>query len=96
MISHIDHIVLTVNNIENTIEFYTTILKMDVISFGNNRRALAFGNQKINLHSIDHQITPKAICPTPGSQDICFITETQIQAVIDHITMPYCNIRKLI
>ena len=49
-IDRIDHLVLTVRNLERTCDFYTRVLGMDVITFGEGRKALAFGEQKFNLH----------------------------------------------
>ena len=49
-IKRLDHLVVTVNNVEQTCRFYNEILGMEVITFGNDRKALLFGNQKINLH----------------------------------------------
>lgn len=80
-ISHIDHLVLTVEDIEKTIKFYTQILGMEVISFAQNRKALTFGNQKINLHQKGKEFEPKAHKPTCGSADLCFITTTEIEEV---------------
>jgi catechol 2,3-dioxygenase-like lactoylglutathione lyase family enzyme len=58
-IDRIDHFVLTVRDIEITVEFYTRVLGMESIVFGQGRRALAFGQQKINLHSVDTPLKPK-------------------------------------
>jgi len=80
-IDHLDHLVLTVNNINATISFYTNILGMEVHSFNEGRKALSFGNQKINLHELGKEIEPKAYLPTPGSADLCFITNTPIKEV---------------
>jgi len=80
-IKQIDHIVLTVKNIDKTVEFYTSILGMQKEIFGENRIALKFGNQKINLHQSDTIATPKAKEPTAGSMDLCFIVEDDIQNV---------------
>ena len=55
MISHIDHIVLTVSDIESSLEFYKRVLFMDEVTFGNNRKALRFGNQKINLQLLGQE-----------------------------------------
>ena len=52
MISHIDHIVLTVADIERSVAFYVRVLGMQAVSFGNGRRALQFGQQKINLQTL--------------------------------------------
>ena len=73
-ISRIDHMALTVTNLEKACSFYKKILFMEVITFGGGRKALAFGNQKINLHERGKELDPKADKPTPGSSDICFIT----------------------
>ncbi|MGH1386006.1 VOC family protein [Kordia sp.] len=80
-IERIDHFVLTVHNIEKTIEFYTNILGMKIITFGQNRKALTFGNQKINLHEKGKEFEPKAQHPTCGSADLCFIVSENIEHV---------------
>jgi catechol 2,3-dioxygenase-like lactoylglutathione lyase family enzyme len=74
-VKSIDHLVLTVKDIEQTCRFYSEVLGMDVVTFGNGRKALSFGNQKINLHQKGAEFEPKAINPTPGSGDICFIVD---------------------
>jgi catechol 2,3-dioxygenase-like lactoylglutathione lyase family enzyme len=78
--------VLTVKNIDATCEFYTKVLGMDILTFGDNRKALAFGSQKINLHEFGKGVEPKAHRPTPGSADLCFITSIQINEVIEHLS----------
>ena len=84
-ISRIDHIVLTVADIDATCEFYSRALNMQVLSFGAGRIALSFGQQKINLHQAGKEFEPKAMRPTPGSADICLITETPISQVMLHL-----------
>ncbi|WP_436861839.1 VOC family protein [Acinetobacter haemolyticus] len=84
-ISHLDHLVLTVANIEITCQFYRSILNFEVITFGENRKALKFGNQKINLHQVGKEFEPKAFQPTSGSADLCFIAETPLEKVIEHL-----------
>jgi catechol 2,3-dioxygenase-like lactoylglutathione lyase family enzyme len=81
----IDHLVLTVENIELTCDFYNRVLGMEVISFGRGRKALAFGCQKINLHQIGNEFEPKASNPTPGSADICLITSVPMPDVLLHL-----------
>jgi len=81
----LDHLVLTVQNIAKTCDFYTTVLGMEVVTFGEGRKALAFGSQKINLHERGKEFEPKARKPTPGSADLCFITEAAIPQVIKHL-----------
>ncbi|WP_445406785.1 VOC family protein [Acinetobacter seifertii] len=84
-ISHLDHLVLTVSNIENTCNFYQTVLGFKVITFKGDRKALQFGNQKINLHQQGNEFEPKALQPTPGSADLCFISDTPISEVVAHL-----------
>ncbi len=84
-IDYLDHLVLTVKSITATCEFYATVLGMEVVNFGENRKALLFGSQKINLHEIGKEFEPKAYQPTPGSADLCFITSTSLADVIEHL-----------
>jgi catechol 2,3-dioxygenase-like lactoylglutathione lyase family enzyme len=84
-IDRLDHLVLTVKSIERTCEFYSNVLGMDVVTFGEGRKALAFGTQKINLHESGKEFEPKAQHPTPGSADLCFITGTPLRDVIEHL-----------
>jgi catechol 2,3-dioxygenase-like lactoylglutathione lyase family enzyme len=84
-IDHLDHLVLTVADIAATCDFYSRILGMAVETFGEGRKALTFGNQKINLHQAGREFEPKAKRPTSGSADLCFIAETPLEAVIAHL-----------
>ena len=84
-ITHIDHLVLTVEDINKTTRFYESVLGMEKAMFGENRVALKFGNQKINVHQKGKEFEPKAKTPTPGSVDLCFITDTEISQTIEHI-----------
>lgn len=84
-INRLDHLVLTVRDIETTCAFYRRVLGMEVISFAGDRKALAFGNQKINLHQQGREFEPKAGRPTPGSADLCFVTSTPLAEVLDHL-----------
>jgi catechol 2,3-dioxygenase-like lactoylglutathione lyase family enzyme len=81
IIDHIDHLVLTVADIEATCRFYDAVLGMQVETFGEGRKALKFGNQKLNLHQKGNEFEPKALVPTPGAIDICFITSDPIEQV---------------
>jgi catechol 2,3-dioxygenase-like lactoylglutathione lyase family enzyme len=82
-ISHLDHLVLTVADVKATCDFYSRVLSMKVVTFGGGRKALAFGNQKINLHQTGLELEPKAKRPTPGSADVCLITATPMPEVVD-------------
>ena len=80
-----DHIVLTVKDIEKSCRFYEQVLGMEVVTFAGGRKALAFGQQKINLHQRGMEFEPKAQSPTPGSADLCFIASTPLLEVLAHI-----------
>ena len=84
-IDSLDHLVLTVKSIEATCEFYTHVLGMQVISFADNRKALTFGQQKINLHQAGHEFEPKAAVTTCGSADLCFLSGTPIEEIVAHL-----------
>ena len=81
----IDHIVLTVKDIDTTCAFYVRVLGMSVIAFGGGRRALSFGTQKINLHQCGREFEPKAKKPTLGSADLCFVTSMSVSDVVEHL-----------
>jgi catechol 2,3-dioxygenase-like lactoylglutathione lyase family enzyme len=84
-IERLDHLVLTVRDIEATCVFYERVLGMRPVTFGSGRRALQFGQQKINLHLAGREVEPKAARPTPGSGDLCFITAVPIADVVRHL-----------
>lgn len=84
-IDRIDHLVLTVRDVQATCEFYSTVLGMEVVTFADDRKALRFGRQKLNLHQASQEFEPKALHPTPGSADICLITQMPISQVIEHL-----------
>jgi len=84
-ISNLDHLVLTVKDIEKTISFYESVLGMKKEAFGQGRVALKYGSQKINLHEVGNEFEPKANKPMPGSADLCFITITPLTEAIDHV-----------
>jgi len=84
-IDRLDHFVLTVADIDVTCHFYSRVLGMEVVSFGQGRKALAFGIQKINLHQHRREFEPKAQRPTPGSADFCLITSSPVDQVIEHL-----------
>ncbi|OOG28633.1 VOC family virulence protein [Thioalkalivibrio denitrificans] len=81
----LDHLVLTVADIEATCDFYVRVLGMEVITFGEGRKALRFGAQKINLHEAGREFEPKALRPVPGSADLCLLAETPVTAVAAHL-----------
>jgi hypothetical protein len=83
-VSGLDHLVLTVRDVEVTVAFYERALGMRAFSFAGGRRALAFGDQKINLHPLGGEFLPNARAATPGSADVCFLTSVPIERVRDH------------
>jgi catechol 2,3-dioxygenase-like lactoylglutathione lyase family enzyme len=86
VIDHLDHLVLTVADIERTCAFYVDAFGMTVETFAGERKALRFGEQKINLHQAGREFEPKALKPTPGSGDLCFIAKTPLTEVVAHLT----------
>lgn len=84
-IERIDHLVLTVASIAATCEFYQRVLGMEVRAFGDGRKALHFGQQKINLHEVGKEIEPKPPAAAPGAGDLCLITAEPIDAVLRHL-----------
>ena len=84
-IDSLDHLVLTVADIDRTCAFYRQVLGMEIITFGNHRKSLKFGEQKINLHQLEQEFEPKAFKPTPGSGDLCFITSIPLKQVKEHL-----------
>lgn len=84
-VERIDHFVLTVRDIEVTCGFYLRVLGMQVEEFGGGRKALRFGEQKINLHKAGNEFEPKARKPVPGSADFCLITDVPLEGVTEHL-----------
>ena len=86
---HLDHFVMTVADIKVTTQFYSLALGMRAETFhtpdGTPRHALFFGTSKINLHQQGAEFDPKAAHPTPGSADLCFLSETAIPIWIAHL-----------
>ena len=84
-IDRLDHLVLTVADIDATVDFYTRVLGMEAVTFGAGRTALGFGRSKINLHRAGHEFEPKAHRPTPGSADLCLIADGSLDQVIEEL-----------
>lgn len=82
-LTQIDHLVLTVDDIDATVAFYCDVLGMVhapfVVADGTTRHALRFGSQKINLHRAGEEFDPKARSPKPGTADLCFLTQTPLE-----------------
>ena len=84
-VKSLDHLVLTVASIQRTAAFYSRILGMEVRTFSQGRVALHFGRQKINLHEVGHVLDPNVRHATPGSADLCLLTDSSIHDVIEHL-----------
>jgi catechol 2,3-dioxygenase-like lactoylglutathione lyase family enzyme len=85
-VDRLDHLVLTVDDLDRTIAFYVDILGMTEVTFGSGRKALTFGSSKINLHQRGREFEPKATRPTPGSADLCLIVDDPLEVVISELT----------
>lgn len=82
MITHLDHLVLTVRNINRSVAFYTQVLGMRACTFGDGRTALHFGTQKINLQTLGQETRNHACI---GSGDICLITDWETGRLMQHL-----------
>ncbi len=85
ILDRIDHVVFTVRDLDATCAFYRRVLGVDVVTFGDGRKALVFGRSKINLHQAGREIDPKAAHPLPGTQDICLVTSTPVSQVVEEL-----------
>lgn len=84
-VDHLDHLVLTVKDVDASCAFYSKVLGMQIVTFGTGRKALVFGGQKINLHQFGKEFEPRAANPMPGSADLCFIAAVPLSEVIAHL-----------
>ncbi len=85
LIRSIDHFVLTAGDVDATVDFYTRLLDMTAETFAGGRRALAFGDQKINLHQAGREFEPKARVATPGSADFCLLSDVPVAEIAEHL-----------
>lgn len=83
-VSHFDHLVITTQNLEACLHFYVDILDME-LEYRNDRYAVRFGTQKINIHRKKAEFLPAAKNVTYGSQDICLIVEGSMEDIRDEI-----------
>ena len=84
-IKQLDHVVLTVHNIDETLRFYVSVLGMQKQVPEEGPVGLKFGSQKINLHEVGKELEPKAHNPIPGSADLCFITDIDLNLAMEHV-----------
>ena len=88
MIDHVDHIVLTTRDKDACIRFYVEVLGMKLEKFrtpNEERLALKFGAQKINLHEWGKEFVPRAHVAVPGSLDLCFIASVPLEQVMQKL-----------
>ena len=85
VVDRLDHLVLTVRDIDATCRFYTSVLGMRVERFREGRVALHFGRQKINVHPIGGASPLVAALPTPGSGDVCFLSDVPLPRWLEHL-----------
>jgi catechol 2,3-dioxygenase-like lactoylglutathione lyase family enzyme len=81
----IDHLVMTVGNIEETCGFYEKILGMRVVTLRDGRKELHFGDQKIKIYGTEKRRDPEPLNPAPGSLDICLVTSIALCRVVEHL-----------
>lgn len=84
-VTGLDHLVLTVADVERTVAFYERVLGMEPVTFQRDRRALSFGTSKINLHRVGDELRPHAAEPTAGSADLCLVTDLPQRGVLEHL-----------
>lgn len=84
-IDGIDHLVITVADMDRTLDFYTRVLGGEAVTFGEGRTAVRLGRNKLNLHDAGTDATPVAANPAPGTLDICFLTQMPLEQVADHV-----------
>jgi catechol 2,3-dioxygenase-like lactoylglutathione lyase family enzyme len=77
--------VLTVRDLDATVEFYRQVLGMEVVTFGQGRTAMRFGDQKINLHPLGRGFNLVAARPTPGSADVCLLSREPVSRWVAHL-----------
>ena len=82
---NIDHLVLTVADIERSVEFYRRLLGMQRVEFGGGRVALAFGAQKINLHPVGKEFVPHVGRVQAGSADLCLVIEEPVEDALGEL-----------
>lgn len=84
-IDRVDHLVLTVADVDRAVSFYEGVLGMEAVTFPGDRRAVRFGNQTLKLHAANELVEPTATHPVPGSANLCFVTKDPISAVQEHL-----------
>lgn len=84
-IDRVDHLVLTVADVDRAVDFYEQILGMEPVIFPGGRHAMRFGNQVIKLHQASELVQPTAQHPVPGSANLCFVTSQPLSEFQEHL-----------
>jgi catechol 2,3-dioxygenase-like lactoylglutathione lyase family enzyme len=85
-VDRIDHVVMVCRDLNVTAGWYQRVLGMEREEYGGkNRTALRFGAQKINLHELGHEVTPRAQIAQPGTLDLCFVVAVGPDDVIGQL-----------
>jgi catechol 2,3-dioxygenase-like lactoylglutathione lyase family enzyme len=82
-IDRIDHLNLTVADLERSVEFYRHVLGMQAESIGVGRAAIHFGRQKIHLDAANGPMATAGEKRQPAH--ICFVTEAPLADVEAHL-----------
>ena len=85
VVDRIDHVVLNTADIDAIGEWYERVLGMRREVFGDNRIALVFGNQKINVRPTGAANWETGAVDAPGSLDLCFICDLDPDDIGDHL-----------
>ena len=83
--SSLDHMVVTVSDMDRACDFYARVLGAEIVTFGAGRKAVRIGRQKLNLHDAATAGDPVARSPAVGGADLCILTETPIDQVVRHL-----------
>ncbi|GAB4374317.1 MAG: VOC family protein [Kiloniellaceae bacterium] len=84
-IDRLDHLALSVRDIDETCAFYAKVLGMAREPFGEGRVALRFGRQKINVNPNPNDLVRKAAVPIPGTAELCLVLATPLDDFIRHL-----------
>jgi catechol 2,3-dioxygenase-like lactoylglutathione lyase family enzyme len=86
-VTHIDHLVLNVSDLEASAAWYGRVLGMRR-EISDGRTIMWFGEQKLHLRPVDagqaEWFTGRH--PAPGSDDLCFATDEDLAGITAHLS----------
>ena len=90
----IDHIVLTVSDLEESTRFYHEVFDMPVLDQQSNDQlvTLRCGHQLIRLQKSDRQTELKAPHLTTGAADFCIVAGDQLEDILHHLKSYFVDI----